>query len=109
MPELLKYREIRTVTKFDADFDVIQFWHQFNREMPILSELSLKALSVPASSVSVERSFSCLKRTLTALRNNFTESNLGVHLRLNFNSKLSRREPTEHSEQEESGSDTDEN
>ncbi|ODM91395.1 hypothetical protein Ocin01_15283 [Orchesella cincta] len=63
----------------------LTFWETFSGEMPQLSELALVALSVPSSSSEVERSLLCLRRILTAQRNTFTEENVGIHLRLNFN------------------------
>jgi hypothetical protein len=47
------------------------------------------ALSVPASSASVERSFSVLKRVFSALRCSLTEENLETHLKIAFNKKSS--------------------
>ncbi len=83
--EIHTYRNVRKCYNYNSQFSVFDFWNTFSRELPKLSKLALTALSVPASSADVERSFSSLKRILTAQRTKFTEENLGVHLRMNFN------------------------
>jgi len=108
LPELLKYREIRQNYHFDEKFDVFKFWVTFSREMPLLSKLCLKSLSVPSSSAAVERSFSGLKRILTPLRNNLTESSLGVHLRLNLNSNFVNLPNTDDGDSNEDASSSEE-
>lgn len=85
--ELIKYREIRSGLTYDHQFSVFAFWKTFTSELPVLSNLALCALSIPASSSFVERSFSELRRLLTPLRSNLTEVNLGIHLRVSFNGK----------------------
>jgi len=67
--------------------NVVTFWQNQAVNMPVLSSLTLNALTVPPSSSDVERSFSALKRILTPSRNCLTEENLGIHLRLVFNSR----------------------
>ena len=62
------------------------FWKKHEDKMPIMSQMAQKALSVPSSSASVERSFSTLSWILNPLRSSLTEDNLGVHLRMAFNS-----------------------
>lgn len=83
--EIYKYKTLRQARPFSTDFCVFNFWKQFTREMPELSKLAITALCIPASSAEVERSFSTVRRILTAQRNRFTEENLGIHLRMCFN------------------------
>lgn len=83
--EIRKYKTLRDSQNYCNQFCPFSFWKKFSREMPELSELALIALSIPASSSEVERSFSLLRRILTAQRSRFTEENLGIHLRMCFN------------------------
>ena len=62
-----------------------EFWKSHRAELPLFSELALKALSVLPSTSCVERSFSYLKKTLSPQRSCMTEENLSAHLRLVFN------------------------
>ncbi len=86
--EMATYKTLVAQQKYGVDFDVLNFWKSYSKEMPALSSLALKISSIPSSTSDVERSFSCLRRVLTPLRNQLTEDNLGVHLRLAFNSNL---------------------
>jgi hAT family C-terminal dimerisation region/Protein of unknown function (DUF 659) len=84
--ELLSYRQLSDEeVKRTPNIDVPDFWRKYAREMPHLSDLALKAISVPASSADVERSFSYLKKILTPQRTNLIEKNLDAHIRLAFN------------------------
>lgn len=65
--------------------DVLGFWGKNSGLMPILSKLALRALTVPATSAEVERTFSTLKNVLTSQRLSLTEENLDVHMRMAFN------------------------
>lgn len=84
--EMATYRTLVAQQNYGMDFDVLNFWKSYYKEMPVLSSLALKISSIPSSTSDVERSFSCLRRVLTPLRNQLTEDNLGIHLRLAFNS-----------------------
>lgn len=83
--EFTKFREIIRDFSFPTNFSVVNFWEQNSRELPTLSQVCLRALSIPPSSAEVERSFSSLKRLLTSTRLNFLEENLDCHLRLQYN------------------------
>jgi hypothetical protein len=97
--EVVKYKIIRQTLKYGPEFCPFEFWRTYGREMPVLSKLSLAALSIPASTSEVERSFSALKRTLTPQRSSLTEENLGNHLRLTFNENQKKEcSPTDESE-----------
>jgi hypothetical protein len=83
--ELTQLKEIIRGFIFPANFNVVEFWNQNARELPTLSVVCLRALSVPPSSAEVERSFSSLKRLLTSTRLSFLEENFDCHLRLQYN------------------------
>lgn len=95
--EIFKYKTLRGAQSFPKEFCVFNFWKTFTREMPELSKLAITALCIPASSAEVERSFSTVRRILTAQRNRFTEENLGVHLRMCFNQSTPNESTTEES------------
>lgn len=44
--------------KEDEDFDVMQWWRAKSTKYPILSNIELRILSIPASSAASERVFS---------------------------------------------------
>jgi len=83
--EIVNYKTYRESLTYDQSFFPLRFWRTYSREMPTLSTLAIVALSIPASSADVERSFSLLKRLLTPDRNAFTEDNLEIHMKLQFN------------------------
>lgn len=51
------------------DSNILEYWKKYHRNDSQLSTLAKVALAVPASQVSVERSFSALSTILTKLRN----------------------------------------
>ena len=99
--ELIKYREIRNSYKYDSTFCPFKFWKSYAREMPGLSAVALKALSIPPSSADVERSFSSYKRIVTPLRSSVTEENVAFHLQLAFNQRISTDAAEEDVEEDE--------
>ena len=77
LAEIIKYEALAQSSQLPSSSELaFQFWHSYKHEMPNLSKLALTALCVPASSASVERSFSQLKRVYTATRTSLTEENL---------------------------------
>ena len=83
LEEIVKYKLLASASVFATD--PFQFWSNYKFELPTLSALALTALTVPASSASVERSFSQLKRLLTSARTSFTNENLETHLKILYN------------------------
>ncbi|CAL8112036.1 unnamed protein product [Orchesella dallaii] len=73
--EIRKYKIIRDSQQYSNGLSPFQFWKNFSRQMPELSQLAIMTLLIPASSAEVERSFSLLRRILTAQRTRFTEEN----------------------------------
>ena len=63
----------------------LSFWQKHSTKMPLLSKLAMKAIMVPPSSASVERSFSTLNWILNSKRSCLTEENLQYHLQLAIN------------------------
>ncbi|CAI6354472.1 unnamed protein product [Macrosiphum euphorbiae] len=54
--------------------NIVEYWKQQQKSMPELYRLAQVLLAVPATQVSVERSFSSLKFILSDLRTNMTET-----------------------------------
>lgn len=61
------------------------FWNLKSAAMPVLSAIALKALTIPASTADVERSFSKMQWILRSTRTSLLESNLSIHMRLSYN------------------------
>lgn len=85
--ELTTYRMLCNQITEESTLEPIKFWKLYEKDMPLLSKLCLSALSIPPSSSEVERSFSALKKLMRPERNRFTEENLGIHLRIQFNNR----------------------
>ena len=83
--EIIKYEEIMKSGNFDHKKSIFDFWNQYECELPNLFKLAMTALSVPASSASVERSFSKLKWIFSRLRTSLTDTNLEAHMKVAFN------------------------
>jgi hypothetical protein len=56
--ELASYLDSDTITKFDEDFNVLSWWHQHKLTYPILALLAKDVLTVLASTISSESTFS---------------------------------------------------
>jgi hypothetical protein len=66
--ELASYLESDTITEFDEDFNVLSWWHQHKLTYPILSLLAKDVLTVPASTISSESTFSLADRVIEERR-----------------------------------------
>jgi hypothetical protein len=62
--ELSSYLDIDTVTCFDDDFDILNWWHEHKLTYPVLSILAKDIISVPVSTVSSESCFSLTSRVI---------------------------------------------
>ena len=62
--ELASYLDSDTITEFDEDFNVLSWWHQHKLTYPILSLLAKDVLTVPASTISSESTFSLAGRVI---------------------------------------------
>ena len=60
--------------RLKTDENVIHYWNNKKTEFPILNQLALILLAVPATQVSVERAFSSLKFILSPQRSRMDES-----------------------------------
>lgn len=60
----------------DVDKDIMLYWEETKYMYPFLYQLAKVVHSVPATQVSVERSFSALKLILTDLRCNLSSESL---------------------------------
>ena len=59
-----------------TNVNILHYWHVKADELPVLSKLASIVQAVPATQVSVERSFSALKFILSDERSNLNSSNL---------------------------------
>lgn len=69
----------------EPEFDLIPFWQSMKTRVPMLSAIALNCLSIPLSSVDVERSFSTYRDILSDKRENLTVKNLRSFLALYAN------------------------
>ncbi|CAM9650060.1 unnamed protein product, partial [Laminaria digitata] len=67
--EMLKYRGMKALRD---DTDPLVWWEERSATLPLLRELALRILCVPASSASSERLFSKAGLTLTKQRSRLT-------------------------------------
>jgi hypothetical protein len=70
--ELSSYLDSDTVTQFDFDFNLLNWWQRHKLTYPVLSILAKDVLTVPASSVSSESTFSLAGRVLEDRRQRLT-------------------------------------
>ena len=66
--ELASYLDSDTITEFDEDFNVLSWWHQHKLTYPILALLAKDVLTVPASTISSESTFSLAGRVIEERR-----------------------------------------
>jgi hypothetical protein len=62
--ELSSYLDSDTVTQFDSDFNLLNWWQRHKLTYSVLSILAKDVLTVPASTVSSESNFSLAGRVL---------------------------------------------
>jgi hypothetical protein len=66
--ELASYLDSDTITEFDEDFNVLSWWHQHKLTYPILALLAKVVLTVPASTIPSESTFSFAGRVIEERR-----------------------------------------
>lgn len=79
--EIDNYKE----KQYDVDTDLLEYWQSKKYSLPWLRKLALIVHGVPATQVSVERSFSALKLVLSDLRYNLSEDNLAAIMMVKLN------------------------
>lgn len=72
----------------DHTINIINYWDIKSQQYPVLSKLAKIVHSVPATQVTVERSFSTLRWILSDLRNRLTTKNLENILMVNLNNEF---------------------
>jgi hypothetical protein len=70
--ELSSYLDSDTVSQFGSDFSILSWWHQHMITYPILSILAKDVLTVPASTISSESTFSLAGRVIEERRRRLT-------------------------------------
>jgi hypothetical protein len=70
--ELSSYLDSDTVTQFDSDFNLLNWWQRHKLTYHVLSILAKDVLTVPASTVSSESTFSLAGRVLEDRRRRLT-------------------------------------
>jgi hypothetical protein len=70
--ELSSYLDNDTITQFGADFNILNWWQRHKLTYPILALLAKDVLTVPASTISSESTFSLASRVLEERRRRFT-------------------------------------
>ncbi|WVZ84994.1 LOW QUALITY PROTEIN: hypothetical protein U9M48_031959 [Paspalum notatum var. saurae] len=70
--ELASYLDSDILTEFDEDFNVLSWWQKHKLTYPILSLLAKDVLTVPASTISLESTFSLAGRVIEERRRRLT-------------------------------------
>ena len=70
--ELTSYLDSDTVTQFGPDFSILSWWHDHKNTYPILSRLAKDVMTVPASTISSESTFSLAGRVIEERRRRLT-------------------------------------
>ena len=66
--ELSSYLDSDTVSQFNEDFNILSWWHEHKLTYPILSLLAKDVMTVPASTISSESTFSLVGRMIEERR-----------------------------------------
>ena len=72
--ELLIYLDEPNASLVDKDFDLLNWWKVNSHRFPVVSRMAKKLLTVPATSVSTESTFSTGGRTLDDYRSSLSPS-----------------------------------
>ena len=64
LSEMSSYLDSDCITQYDEDFNILNWWHEHKQTYPILSILAKDVLTVPASTISSESTFSLAGRVL---------------------------------------------
>ena len=70
--ELSSYLDSDTVSQFNEDFNILSWWHEHKLTYPILSLLAKDVMTVPASTISSESTFSLVGRVVEERRRRLT-------------------------------------
>jgi hypothetical protein len=70
--ELSSYLDSDTITQFGADFNILNWWQRHKLTYPVLALLAKDVLTVPASTISSESTFSLAGRVLEERRRRLT-------------------------------------
>ena len=73
--EIALYLKAKTLSKSSQ---LLEWWHEKRNDCPLLYNLGLRYLCIPATSASSERSFSSAGLTVSALRSRLTGSHVGA-------------------------------
>ena len=88
-PQLLTewaiYRNIKQ-HELPEPLDLLEFWEGMKVRLPLLADIALSVLQVPASSAEVERSFTDYGNILTDKRHNLSDENMKMLNMLYYNS-----------------------
>ena len=76
--ELSSYLDSDTITQFDDSFNILSWWQQHKLTYPVLSVLAKDILTVPASTISSESTFSLAGRVIEERRRRLTSDMVQV-------------------------------
>ena len=83
------YVNIAKSEQLPDDFNVISYWQNLKARLPVLSNTAISIITMPVTSVDVERSFSKTNQILTPQRHNLSDDNYKGLAALYFNGELS--------------------
>jgi hypothetical protein len=78
LSELSSYLDSDCVVQYDEDFNILNWWHEHKQTYPILSILARDVLTVPASTISSESTFSLAGRVIEERRRRLTSDMVEV-------------------------------
>lgn len=74
--EFETYLNRRFILEKGPDEDVLGFWSTYQEEFPQMAKLAKKLLSIPPSTIGVERSLSALRNLLTDKRESLSGASI---------------------------------
>jgi hypothetical protein len=78
LSELSSYLDSDCVVQYDEEFNILNWWHEHKRTYPVLSLLARDVLTVPASTISSESTFSLAGRVIEERRRRLTSEMVEV-------------------------------
>jgi hypothetical protein len=78
LSELSSYLDSDCVVQYEEEFNLLNWWHEHKRTYPILSLLARDVLTVPASTISSESTFSLAGRVIEERRRRLTSEMVEV-------------------------------
>jgi len=83
---------LKSESQIDESLSLVQFWHNLKTICPSLSNIAIRSLNVPVTSIDVERSFSAYRDILSHKRTSLKLLSINVLSMTNYNSNINNNE-----------------